>query len=67
MNLALSLALLVAGIILLIFGLHASDAFSSQVTRAVSGHPTDRAMWLIVGGAAVTILGLVGLFRSRPT
>ncbi len=65
MNRAISIALLVVGIILLIMGLNAADSFSSEVSEAVSGTPTDRSMWLIVGGAAAAIIGAVGLFRRR--
>lgn len=65
MNRAISTALLVVGIILLIMGLNAADSFSSEVSEAVSGTPTDRSMWLIVGGAAAAIIGAVGLFRRR--
>jgi hypothetical protein len=36
-----SLALFVAGIILLIFGLNASDSISSGVSEVVSGAPSD--------------------------
>jgi uncharacterized protein DUF3185 len=62
-----SIALLVAGIILLIYGLNASDSISSSVTRAVSGTPTDKTVWLIALGVIGIIAGGVGLvFRRSP-
>lgn len=65
MNKALSIAFLVGGVILLVFGFQASDSFSSEVSRAFTGNPTDKTMWLFAGGAVLTVLGLVGLFTGR--
>ena len=47
----LSLALLIAGVILLIFGLNAGGSFASETKEALTGTPTDKSMWLIVLGA----------------
>jgi hypothetical protein len=58
-------ALLVAGIVLLIWGLQQSNSFASDVSRTFTGSPTDESMWLIVGGAVLTVLGLVGFFGGR--
>ncbi|MHC1763794.1 MAG: DUF3185 family protein [Verrucomicrobiia bacterium] len=66
MNKAIGAALLAVGVILLVFGISASESFSSDVSRFFTGSPTDRAMWLFVGGAAALVVGLVLLFqRSR--
>jgi uncharacterized membrane protein len=65
MNRAISIALLVVGIILLIMGFNASESVGSEVSEAVTGTPTDRSIWLIVGGAAAAIIGAIGLFRRR--
>jgi hypothetical protein len=66
MNTALSVALLVGGVVLLAFGYNASQSATSEVSRFFTGNPTDKAMWMLVGGAILAVLGLVGLFaRSR--
>ena len=65
MNKALSIAFLVGGAILLIFGFQASGSFSSDVSRAFTGNPTDKAMWMIGGGAVLAVIGLIGLFTGR--
>jgi hypothetical protein len=64
MNKALSIALLAGGILLLVFGFNASNSFSSDVSRTFTGSPTDKSIWLLVGGAVAAIAGLVGLVRK---
>jgi uncharacterized membrane protein YidH (DUF202 family) len=61
----LSLIFLVVGVVLLVFGLNAYHSFSSSVTQAVSGTPTDKSIWLIVGGIAGIIIGGFSLMLSR--
>lgn len=65
MNRALSIALLVIGLILLFMGFNASQSVGSEISEAVQGTPSDRSIWLIVGGAAAAIIGAAGLFRRR--
>lgn len=64
MNRILAIVLLVAGGCLLVYGLQASQSFSSDVSRLFTGSPTDRAIWLIVGGAAAAVVGAVLLLRG---
>ena len=62
-NKAISLALLAGGVLLLILGINASNAFSSDVSRLFTGSATDKAIWMLVGGVAGIAIGLVGLVR----
>lgn len=64
MNKAVSLALLAGGILLLIFGVSATQSFSSDISRFFTGSPTDKAIWMLIGGAVLSIVGVVGLFRG---
>jgi hypothetical protein len=64
MNTVLSVALLVGGVVLLVFGYNASQSTSSELSRVFTGNPTDRAMWMLAGGAVLAVAGLVGLFRG---
>jgi hypothetical protein len=64
MNKAVSLALLAGGILLLIFGVSATGSFSSDISRFFTGSPTDKAIWMLIGGAVLSIVGVVGLFRG---
>ena len=71
MKLAIGVSLLVVGIVLLIMGVSASESFASDVSRFFTGNPTDRAMWLILGGIAAAVAGLAisfvpgGLLKKR--
>ena len=64
MNKAVSLALLAGGILLLIFGVSATRSFSSDISRFFTGSPTDKAIWMLIGGAVLSIVGVVGLLRG---
>lgn len=64
MNKPISLALLIGGIILLIYGVNASDSIGSDFSRFFTGSPTDKTMWLLIGGAVATVAGAIGLFRG---
>lgn len=65
MNRVFAIALLVVGVVLLVFGFGAADSLTSNVSEAVTGAPTDRSIWLIVLGLIGTIVGGIGLIRRR--
>lgn len=67
MSKVLSLAFLVVGIILIVYGGSASDSLSSDLSRFFTGAPTDRAIWLLIGGAAAAIIGASGLLFGSKT
>lgn len=64
MNRPLSIALFVVGCVLIIYGISASNSFSSEVSRTFTGSPTTRTMWLLIGGIAAAILGIGGMLRG---
>ena len=64
MNKGISTALLVVGIVLIIWGVSASESFSSDVSRFFTGSPTNKAMWLLIGGIVAAVVGLFGLSRG---
>jgi hypothetical protein len=64
MTKAVSLALLAGGILLLIFGVSAAGSFSSDISRFFTGSPTNKAIWMLIGGAVLSIVGVVGLLRG---
>jgi hypothetical protein len=64
MNKAFALALLVGGIVLIVFGVNESHSFGSDVNRFFTGNPTDKSMWLLVGGAVAAVAGLTMTLRG---
>lgn len=64
MNRIVSIALLAGGVVLLIFGISATNSFGSDVSRFFTGSPTDKAVWMLIGGTVASIVGLVLTLRS---
>jgi hypothetical protein len=65
MNKIVSLALLIGGVVLMIIGINATNSFSSDVSRFFTGSPTDKAIWMLIGGIVASVAGLTTLaFRS---
>jgi uncharacterized membrane protein YidH (DUF202 family) len=65
MNKLISLAILAGGIVLVVFGVAATDSFSSDVSRFFTGSPTNKAIWMLIGGVVAIVIGLVGLLRGQ--
>jgi uncharacterized membrane protein YidH (DUF202 family) len=63
MNKALSIAILVAGVVLLIFGINAHESIASSAKEVVTGTPTDKSIWLIVLGIIGILVGGFSSFR----
>jgi hypothetical protein len=62
-----SLVFLSVGVVLIIYGINASDSVSSGFSRLFTGSPTDKTLWLTIGGIAAVVIGLGGLLRrSKP-
>ncbi len=57
----LGIGLLIVGVLLLYWGIDASNSFSSEVNELLTDSPSDRSMWLIGLGI---VLGVVGLFAA---
>ncbi|MBL8874693.1 MAG: DUF3185 family protein [Phycisphaerae bacterium] len=57
MRVPVGLILVVVGVILLVLGIQASNSFASDVSRVFTGNPTDRSVWLIVGGVVAILVG----------
>ncbi|OGS28292.1 MAG: hypothetical protein A2297_07925 [Elusimicrobia bacterium RIFOXYB2_FULL_48_7] len=63
MNKRISLGFLVIAIVLIVFGLNAYYSTASDFSRFFTGTPTDKSLWLLVGGLAVGAAGFIGLVR----
>ena len=67
MNKPVSLALLIGGIVLIIYGVSAADSIGSQFSELFTGAPTDKAVWLLIGGVVAAVVGLGGVLRGSKT
>jgi len=59
----IGLALLAGGIALIIYGIDASNSTSSSISRTFNGTPTNKTLWLLIGGIASVICGAVLTFK----
>jgi H+/Cl- antiporter ClcA len=67
MNKALGIGLLIVGVVLTIFGINASESFGSEVSRFFTGAPTDKSIWLLIGGIVTGFCGLFLTLISRKS
>ena len=59
------IAILVVGIVLVVWGVNASQSVSSDISRLFTGAVTDKAVYLIVGGTVALIAGASMAFTGR--
>jgi drug/metabolite transporter (DMT)-like permease len=62
----IGISLLVVGVALLLAGVNASESVSSEFSKLFQGVPSDKAIWLMLGGALVAAVGLAKSLRGRP-
>ena len=65
MNRMFFIVLLVGGVVLMIMGVQATNSFNSDLSRFFTGSPTDKAIWMLIGGIVAGVIGVLGLTR-RP-
>jgi uncharacterized protein DUF3185 len=64
MNKFIFWALIIGGVVLIVLGFNATNSFSSDVSRFFSGSPTNKAIWMLIGGFAAAVIGLIGVTRQ---
>jgi amino acid transporter len=60
----IGLALLIAGVVLLVIGLNASHSLADQVSNTFTGRFTQATTWYIIGGIVMGIVGAVLVFTG---
>ena len=64
MNKAIGLGLLAAGIVLIVYGIDAANSVSSDLSRTFTGSPTNKTLWLLLGGVGAAIAGAALTFTG---
>jgi hypothetical protein len=64
MNKIIFIVLLIGGVVLAVLGVQATNSFSSDVSRFFHGSPTDKAIWMLIGGIVAGVIGLIGVMRG---
>lgn len=64
MNRTLFIAVLTGIIILIVYGISASESISSDFSRFFTGKPTEETIWLPIGGIIACAIGAGGLLRG---
>ncbi len=67
MNKILFLALLIGGVVLTAFGIDAYHSVGSGFSRWFTGSPTDKSIWMLIGGIAAVAVGAGGLMRGSKS
>ena len=65
MKKVIGVALLVGGIIALVYGFKAKDSIESQLTQTFTGSPSNNAKWLLIGGAVASVAGVGMILLKR--
>jgi hypothetical protein len=63
MNKGIGIALIVVGAFLIVYGINASDSAGSGISRIFTGAPTNKTLWLLLGGIGSAIVGAAMTFR----
>lgn len=66
MNKLMSLVFIAGGVVLIITGISAMESFGSDVSRFFTGAPTDKSVWLLIGGVVAVLAGVSGVTFFRP-
>ncbi len=66
MRIPVGLIVVLIGIVLFIMGVAASESVSSSFSKFFTGEPSDRSIWLMLGGiGAIIVGGAIGWRGSR--
>jgi hypothetical protein len=67
MNKLISLILLAGGITLIVYGINTSNSVSSDFSRFFTNSPTNKTIWLLIGGGVAAAVGAGGLVRGSKS
>jgi hypothetical protein len=59
------LGLLIVGIVLIVLGVQGMNSLESDVNRFFRGAPTDKSVWMLVGGILGALAGGYGVWKGK--
>ncbi len=59
-------AIIIIGVILLVFGLSSSSALPDKLSHGITGRYTENTMWYLIGGVSMIVGGGALSFMGRP-
>ena len=59
-----SLILLIGGLVLILIGINATNSLGSDVWWFFKSSPTNKAVWVLIGGIVASVIGLIGVMRG---
>ena len=65
MRTLIGIALLVAGVLLLVFGHQKAESLKGQLHRIVTSSTDNKTTWMYVGGAALCVAGVFQLYSGK--
>jgi amino acid permease len=63
----LATVFLAGGIVLIVYGIHASNSLGSDFSKFFTGSPTEKSIWLLIGGVVMTAVGAGGLMSDSKS
>lgn len=61
----LALALMAIGVLLIVFGIFSAESLGSDFSKFFTGSPSEKSIWLLIGGVGALVVGLVLAGRPR--
>lgn len=61
----LAIALIAVGALLIVFGIMSADSLGSEFSKFFTGSPSEKSIWLLIGGTAALVVGIVLNMRTR--
>jgi uncharacterized membrane protein YidH (DUF202 family) len=63
----LGIVFVLVGVVLLVLGVAASESVASSFSKFFTGEPSDRSIWLMLGGVVAIGVGVALGWRSSRT
>lgn len=58
----IGLVILVIGVFLIGLGIQKTRTLTNKVVEKVTGHYTQRTMWILIGGGLLTLIGAILIY-----